>query len=237
MFVTLDFSNDMETTNNEKVGRALELLQAGLGPFVDREMESAIEAPRVDATLRRFLNDPKIDNRPVREWDVAALLRLMWDTWNDVFRTFLGHAERNYVSELRDHRIRWAHQERFSGEDAYRALDTAHRLLKAVSATQAADVERLKMELLVRLAEQARGERDKKDLLLIDGAAMTLQDTADFMLGKETHAPGKVEDSVLHTRCGLQVYADGSAVDGGRVAAPDRLDGVNCIVCRDNMQE
>ena len=59
----------------------------------------------------------------------------MWESWNDVFRLTLGPAERSLVSELRDHRNRWAHQEAFSSDDAYRALDSAGRLLSpAVSA-------------------------------------------------------------------------------------------------------
>jgi hypothetical protein len=79
----------------------------------------------------------------VTEWDVAALLKLMWETWNEAFRSILGPTERNYVGELRGHRNRWAHQESFSGDDAYRALDTASRLLTAISAQQAAEVDRL----------------------------------------------------------------------------------------------
>ena len=87
----------------------------------------------------------------------------MWETWNDVFRNILGPAERGFVGELRGHRNRWAHQEPFSSDDAYRALDTAHRLLTAVSAEQARDVERLKMELLnVRFEEQAQDERRRQ---------------------------------------------------------------------------
>ena len=42
--------------------------------------------------------------------------------------------ERNYVRELIDARNRWAHQEPFSSDDAYRALDSAERLLQAISA-------------------------------------------------------------------------------------------------------
>ena len=64
----------------------------------------------------------------------AGLLKLMWETWNEVFRRVLGPAERGLTGELRDHRNRWAHQERFSSDDAYRALDSAGRLLAAVSA-------------------------------------------------------------------------------------------------------
>ena len=63
------------------------------------------------------------------------------------------------------------------------------------------------------------------------------QAVVDIMLGKpDTHAPGEVEDGVLHTRCGLQVYSDRSAVDGGRVATPDRLGDVSCLLCRTGMQ-
>ena len=44
--------------------------------------------------------------------------------WNEVFRNTLGHAERSLVSELRDVRNSWAHQQAFSSDDAYRALDS-----------------------------------------------------------------------------------------------------------------
>jgi hypothetical protein len=61
----------------------------------------------------------------------------MWETWNEVFRKTLGFADRSLVSEIRDWRNKWAHQAPFSSDDAYRALDSAGRLLSAVSATQA----------------------------------------------------------------------------------------------------
>ena len=167
----------MAITNHERVGKALELLKAGLGPFVDREIQGAVKAQRVGAdALRPFVDDPQIGNRRVPEWDVAALLKLMWETWNAVFRTILGPAERGFVGELRGHRNRWAHQEPFSSDDAYRALDTTGRLLTAVSAPQATEVEKLKMELLrVRFDEQARGERRKQASLAIGSAAGTLK--------------------------------------------------------------
>ena len=50
---------NMATTNHERVGKALDLLKAGLGPFVDREVQAAVKAQRVNpATLRRFVDDP-----------------------------------------------------------------------------------------------------------------------------------------------------------------------------------
>jgi predicted AAA+ superfamily ATPase len=84
----------------------------------------------------------------------------MWNQWNEVFRKTLGPAERSLVSELRDVRNRWAHQRPFSSDDAYRALDSAARLLSAVSSSEADEVERMKLELLrVRFDEQVRTEK------------------------------------------------------------------------------
>ena len=66
----------------------------------------------------------------------------------------------NFVSELREARNRWAHQRSFSTDDAHRALDSTHRLLTAISAPEAAEAEKMKMELLrLRFNEQARQVR------------------------------------------------------------------------------
>ena len=163
----------MAITNHERVGKALELLKAGLGPFVDREVKGALESRRLDAfKLRDYAEDPVLANKPTAEWDVAGLLKLMWETWNDVFRRILGPAERSLVGELRGHRNKWAHQESFSSDDAYRALDSVGRLLAAVSAPQSDELERLKMELLrVRFDEQTRGERRRQAGTAIESAA------------------------------------------------------------------
>ena len=40
-------SSDMAITNHERVGKALDLLKAGLGPFVDREVRGALESRKV----------------------------------------------------------------------------------------------------------------------------------------------------------------------------------------------
>ena len=135
-------------------------------------------------------------NKPATEWDVAALLKLMWETWNDVFRAVLGRAERNFVSELRDHRNNWAHQKPFSGDDAYRALDTTNRLLTAVSALQATEVEKLKMELLrVRYDEQARGERRKQASLAIESAAVDLKPWREVVTPHQDVASGRYQQA------------------------------------------
>ena len=176
----------MADTNNERVGKALELLKEGLAPFVAREMKSAMGSNLLTADdLRRFTTDPMLSQKPVVEWDVAGLLALMWDTWNQVFRQTLGPSERGLVGEMRGHRTRWAHQEPFSTDDAYRALDSTHRLLTSVSAPQSGDVEKMKMELLrLRFAEQARAQRRRTT-----GPVVENQSTAGLPPWREVVSP------------------------------------------------
>ncbi|MCS7081031.1 MAG: Swt1 family HEPN domain-containing protein [Chloracidobacterium sp.] len=163
----------MAVTNQERVGKAMEALRAGLGPYVEREVQAAFQSGILhhDA-VRRFLDDPLTGQKPIATWDAAALLKLMWEVWNDVFRRTLGFSERSLVSELRDWRNKWAHQEAFSSDDAYRVLDSAARLLTAVSAREADEIERMKLELLrARFDEQVRGEKRKVGGSLIEPAA------------------------------------------------------------------
>jgi len=162
----------MAMTNHERVGKGLELLRAGLAPFVEREFRAAY-GPQAAAEATRFLGEDRLNaKRPLAEWDVAALLLVMWAAWHAVFKRPLGFAERSLVSELRDWRNRWAHQEAFSSDDADRALDSAERLLSAVSAPQAEEVRRLKLELRRQVYdEQVRTERRRLGGSLVEAAA------------------------------------------------------------------
>ncbi len=162
----------MAITNHERVGKALELLRAGLAPFIEREFKSTY-GQRAQNELLRFLGEDRLNSRkPPAEWDVSALLKIMWDSWNDVFRKTLGPAERSLLSELRDWRNKWAHQEPFSTDDAYRALDSCGRLLSAISAREADEIEKMKTELLrLRFDEQVRSEKRKAGGSLVEAAA------------------------------------------------------------------
>ena len=161
----------MAITNHERVGKALDLLRAGLAPFVERELKAKLGKDWA-FELRDLLSDTRLgagNNDALN--DIAVLLVVMDRKWGDVFRLVLGRSERSLVNELIAARNRWAHQEAFSSDDAYRALDSAGRLLAAVSAPQADDVEKMKMELLrVRFDEQARGEKRKSAGTAIESA-------------------------------------------------------------------
>jgi hypothetical protein len=148
----------MAITNRDRVSKTLDMLSDGLRVFVKGEMK-AVLGERWRYAASDALHDHHFsEDGTDLVLDVQALLLIMWDQWKTVFQRTLGHSERNYVSELREVRNKWAHQQAFSTDDTYRALDTAERLLTAISAVeQAAEVRKLKQDLL-RLSqdEQAR---------------------------------------------------------------------------------
>ena len=164
----------MATTNQQRVGEGLELLRTGIAPFVMREFTSLHQVKASDEARRYMGDDRTLLKKSLEEWDVAGLLKVMWESWNDVFGRTLGRAERSLVSELRDCRNKWAHQEPFSSDDTDRALDSMVRLLNAVSAPQADAISKMKLELR-RLVydEQVRGEKRKIGGSLIEVTAST----------------------------------------------------------------
>lgn len=153
----------MALSNHERVGKALELLRNGLMPFVERELKAAY-GKNWAFEAQDALNDRRLgQNREGNALnDVAATLVVMDRKWSDVFRKVLGRSERSLINEILDARHRWAHQETFSGDDTDRMLDSTTRLLTSVSAPQADEVNKMKMELRrVIFDEQMRNERRK----------------------------------------------------------------------------
>ena len=150
-------------------------------------MKSAYQ-DKAQAQAVTFVGDDRLlAKKPIEDWDAAALLKLMWESWNSVFRKTLGPAERSLLSELRDHRNKWAHQQAFSSDDADRALDSMARLLTAVSASQADEVNKMKMELRrLIFDEQMRSEKRKTA-----GTAIESQATGTLKPWREVVTPHK----------------------------------------------
>lgn len=180
----------MAITNQDRVGKALDLVKDGLIPFVERELKAQdaqrwldIARQSVSETQERLFKDGAAP-----QWDTGSLLAVLWNQWNVIFKKTLGQADRTLVSELRDVRNRWAHQNPFSSDDAYRALDSAGRLLAAVSAApQADELEKMKMELLrVRFDEQMRSEKRKSA-----GTAIESQGAGGLKPWREVATPHK----------------------------------------------
>ena len=185
----------MAQSNRDRVGRALEILNVGLQPFIERELK-AVHGERWMQEVAPSLREYQMASARSEglAGDTQVLLVVMWDQWFHVFKNVLGHAERSLVSELRDTRNKWAHQETFSTDDAYRALDSVQRLLSAVSAvTQASEIERQKQELLrIRFDEQVRNETRKGAVAPIEGRpAVGLRPWREVMTPQSDVASGK----------------------------------------------
>lgn len=187
----------MALSNQERVGKAMELLRVGLAPFVEREFKSQHQEKALEEARRYFGDDRTVGKKSVAEWDVAALLKLMWEAWNDVFGRMLGRAERSLVQELRDCRNKWAHQEPFSSRDAERALDSMVRLLTAISAPQADEIDKQMLELRrLTIDEQVRGEKRKAGGSLIEAsAAGTLKPWREIVTPHADVASGRYQQA------------------------------------------
>ena len=95
----------MAITNRERIGKTIDLLKAGLGPFVEREFKN-LYGDQALAEAQKLMMAERLDtSRPFAAWDAAVLLRLMWEAWNSVFRRILGQAERTGQRELHRHRV------------------------------------------------------------------------------------------------------------------------------------
>jgi predicted AAA+ superfamily ATPase len=177
----------MAMTNQERVAKALDLLKGGLRPFVEREMQAQFgEKWAIEA--QELLRDTRLGGgKGDALQDVAVQLVIMDRKWGDVFRNTLGKAERSLVNELIDVRNRWAHQQPFTGDDADRALDSMSRLLTAISAPEADEIGKMKMELRrLIFDEQMRNERRKGA-----GTAIESQVTGSLKPWREVVNPHK----------------------------------------------
>ena len=140
----------MTMSNSQRVGDALQLLSKGLAPFVERELKNAHGAGWVPAVIDLL----GLEAREFPLDDVQIQLKVMVKLWPSVFRKVLGPVERALVTELIEDRNDWAHQKTISTERAYRCLDSVQRLLTAVSAEEADELEEGKRELLRILSEE-----------------------------------------------------------------------------------
>ena len=128
----------MAISNRDRIQKGFELLAEGLEPFVDEKMAAA--APDGDWIGLLEARDEQKNgvHKTYERHDPAVLLRCITDDWR-VFARALSRAQQSFATELRDTRNRWAHNDKFTADDTYRALDTMERLLQAVGGTAQAD--------------------------------------------------------------------------------------------------
>ncbi|MBW3642892.1 MAG: DUF499 domain-containing protein [Actinobacteria bacterium] len=161
----------MALSNRDRVGRGFEVLAAGLAPYVVRRMRASSRSGK--DWLREYVASASPHIRTGASLnDPSFLLRVMADAWDRAFATELSRSDRNLVFELRDVRNRWAHNDPFTIDDAYRALDSIERLLTAADAAEATEVGNAKADLMrLKFEAQARKATPTAEALLTQPAA------------------------------------------------------------------
>ncbi len=156
----------MAKKNNELIGTGLELLRKALSPYITRQLKAVYKEkwwsigaePHVSRLpeLKTKLAKVRDDDARFEALDIAALLTVLNNSWNEAFQADLGNAGRSYVNELRDVRNKWAHQTPFSLEDTHRAFDTMTRLLEMVAAPERMNTAEITRKIMMEINEQSK---------------------------------------------------------------------------------
>ncbi len=160
---------------SERVGKALELLETGLAPFVERELKSHQDADswRMEVARRSIDDRNAWQERRSRMGRRGAAEAHDGQAWNDGVRRHARPAERSLVSELRRRPQQvGAPEPILQRRRRPRARLDRRVCLTAVSAPQADEVGKMKMELRrLIFDEQVRGEKRKAGGSLIEAPA------------------------------------------------------------------
>ena len=164
----------MALSNRDRIGKGFELLAAGLGPFVNERMGAAAPDGNWIALLESRDEAKNGVKRAYDANDPAVQLRTITDEWR-VYSRHLSRSQQSLASELREARNKWAHNEAFSADDTYRALDTMERLLQAVGAPAQADLirqQRLDLRSSAVDTEMRKAAREMDPVAAVAGAGL-----------------------------------------------------------------
>lgn len=147
----------MAQSNRERVGQMFDVLAPALNTFLTNSLASGLPTgasswtvivAAVDNTNGTGLRDHNPDDPHLQLKVLSQGYPGRYKRGWAPFRGLLTRVHEAYAGELLDHRNAWAHLKPFSDDDAYRALDTAERLLAAVGAQGAADqVSKIRLNL------------------------------------------------------------------------------------------
>ena len=135
----------MAISNRDRIGSMLEMMAEPLDRFISDAVAevthkdwtlilAAVDADRGGAQPEYSRRDPQVQFRFIAD-GIPAKYRQRWYP----FSKQLSRAQESYVDELKEIRNRWAHNDSFTDDDAYRALDTGERLLAAIGAPEVAE--------------------------------------------------------------------------------------------------
>ena len=125
----------MAMSNTDRVDKALKLLRGGLGPVCESTWQGFYGEGWLQQVNSKF-RDPRSNGSTD---DVAFLLTGIKVTWNEVFSHGFDPSVRSMVFAIAKIRNVWAHQQDFSDDDTWYALDSMERLLKEFKADKQRD--------------------------------------------------------------------------------------------------
>lgn len=145
---TMHANTEFRSNPREYVMRGLDILLEGLTPFIEGRFQGAY-GPHWQGEYKQAVDES-------REWapragattDVQALLKVMLQHWDVLCRPHLGPQERDLARYLLRVRNDCMHQQPFSVDEAYRALDGIEAMLAVIVTPQRGEVRNLKELLL-----------------------------------------------------------------------------------------
>lgn len=146
-------SSSEEGNNRRIVGEALDVLGAGLKPYVAQVLNPLLP-PGISWVKMIEIKDQarNYSNRTYNENDVSIMLRAITerlDRFGYPFDNHLDNEARNYARVLRDYRNQWAHGEPFDFGKTTRMLNACQVLLDSAGASEAAaQVDQMRTDLL-----------------------------------------------------------------------------------------
>jgi uncharacterized protein len=152
----------MAKSTRQYVFEGMELLPEALIPFVEKRFESSIKG-HWQVEVGEKIRDLKPNKDGELTWDQPALFAAMNVYWDTAFRNVLGKTDRAIVNELSDVRNKLSHNEKFSYDDAERALDSMRRLMDSISAGEAAtEIGKMRDTILRTKFEELRRNEERK---------------------------------------------------------------------------
>ena len=153
----------MAKSTRQYVFEGMELLPAALAPFVEKRLENSLSGHWQVEVLERY-KGLRSDKDGRVDWDQQSLLKVMNIFWPEAFKGVLGQTERAIVNELIAVRNKLAHDDKFTYDDAERALDSMRRLMDSISAGEASTtLSKMRNTILrTKLTELQRNQERRK---------------------------------------------------------------------------
>lgn len=158
----------MAVSNRDRVGKMFEVI----APAVDDYISSVIGAvdPSAGANWVQLVAakdghegkvydplDPQVQLRMLTESSITTNVKPRWYPFSDT----VGRVGEAFATELKNARNTWAHNGSFTDDDAYRALDTAERLMTLLGKPSEADqVKSIRLNL-----RRVTADRDDRKVL------------------------------------------------------------------------